>query len=315
MSMTGVCVICRTAFTRKRRGHDAGLCCSRTCGFALMRRRGAACREGSQDQEAVAKSRMCPVCGASFAASRHNQRYCATFCRRRAWVSRAAGTIRICVVCNGEFTAQPGKRGRGYVSRRLCSAVCRERHRHHLRRRNKTKRASAKRARLNGLSGSMHVRRARRAGVAFEVGVTPLRVFARDGWRCRYCGVECDRTKGRRCGAKSWTGPNLDHIIPIAKGGGHVWTNVQLLCRRCNTAKGDRVEPAAATLARIEAQPWIYGVNFTGAYGPKTAPGAVTHAPEFKSPYPASSEFEPVESKESKSSRTGEICRGDAWAA
>lgn len=36
--------------------------------------------------------------------------------------------------------------------------------------------------------------------------------------------------------------PTIDHVIPISKGGNHIWQNVQLLCRRCNTLKCDRVE-------------------------------------------------------------------------
>ena len=31
---------------------------------------------------------------------------------------------------------------------------------------------------------------------------------------------------------------DLDHIVPRAKGGQHVWSNVQLLCRTCNVRKG-----------------------------------------------------------------------------
>ncbi len=30
----------------------------------------------------------------------------------------------------------------------------------------------------------------------------------------------------------------LDHILPKSKGGTTRWENVQLLCERCNTAKG-----------------------------------------------------------------------------
>lgn len=35
--------------------------------------------------------------------------------------------------------------------------------------------------------------------------------------------------------------PSIDHIIPVAKGGNHSWDNVQLMCRRCNYLKKDKI--------------------------------------------------------------------------
>jgi len=33
----------------------------------------------------------------------------------------------------------------------------------------------------------------------------------------------------------------FDHIIPVAKGGANTIDNVQILCRRCNGQKSDRI--------------------------------------------------------------------------
>lgn len=52
-------------------------------------------------------------------------------------------------------------------------------------------------------------------------------VWARDGGRCT------------RCGANDYL--EFDHIIPRAKGGANTTNNVQLLCRRCNSQKSDRI--------------------------------------------------------------------------
>ena len=52
-------------------------------------------------------------------------------------------------------------------------------------------------------------------------------LFARDGWRCVYCGS----TGGRL---------TLDHVVPRSRGGDSVWENVVTACAPCNLRKGDR---------------------------------------------------------------------------
>ena len=54
-----------------------------------------------------------------------------------------------------------------------------------------------------------------------------LLVWTRDGTACVKCGAKTDL--------------HFDHIIPLAKGGGDHAENIQLLCRTCNLAKGDRL--------------------------------------------------------------------------
>ena len=55
-------------------------------------------------------------------------------------------------------------------------------------------------------------------------------IYERDGYRCRKCGVS-DR----------YAQLEIDHIIPIAKGGKTTYDNLQTLCHRCNVEKGDRL--------------------------------------------------------------------------
>lgn len=52
-------------------------------------------------------------------------------------------------------------------------------------------------------------------------------VWTRDGGKCV------------RCGARQYL--EFDHIIPHAKGGANTVNNVQLLCRKCNNFKKDRI--------------------------------------------------------------------------
>ncbi len=53
-------------------------------------------------------------------------------------------------------------------------------------------------------------------------------LFARDGWRCVYCGNYAGRL-------------TLDHVVPRSRGGESVWENVVTSCAPCNLRKGDRL--------------------------------------------------------------------------
>ncbi len=58
-------------------------------------------------------------------------------------------------------------------------------------------------------------------------------LFARDGWRCVYCGSSGGRL-------------TLDHVVPRSRGGDSVWENVVTSCAPCNLRKGDRLLEEAA---------------------------------------------------------------------
>lgn len=60
-------------------------------------------------------------------------------------------------------------------------------------------------------------------------------VFARDDYRCQYCGQRAD---------------SIDHVLPRSRGGPHTWENVAAACRPCNTNKRDRT-PAEAGMRLI----------------------------------------------------------------
>jgi 5-methylcytosine-specific restriction endonuclease McrA len=72
----------------------------------------------------------------------------------------------------------------------------------------------------------------------FRRQVTNTFLFARDGYRCQYCGRH--RTElGYR---ESLT---RDHVVPVSRGGGNGWTNVVTACSRCNLHKGDALPEEA----------------------------------------------------------------------
>jgi 5-methylcytosine-specific restriction endonuclease McrA len=61
-------------------------------------------------------------------------------------------------------------------------------------------------------------------------------VFARDGGRCAYCGVETHRLqKGL---SRSPALATLDHVVPRSLGGPLNPANLVLACQACNNQRG-----------------------------------------------------------------------------
>lgn len=56
------------------------------------------------------------------------------------------------------------------------------------------------------------------------------------GWSCHWCGVE---TPESLRGSYADNSPEMDHAIPLAKGGTHTVENMVNSCRRCNLLKSD----------------------------------------------------------------------------
>lgn len=66
-------------------------------------------------------------------------------------------------------------------------------------------------------------------------------IFERDGWSCQMCKKA---TPAQKRGTSSHNAPEVDHIIPLSKGGEHSPNNAQTLCRACNGWKSDKMIPA-----------------------------------------------------------------------
>lgn len=84
----------------------------------------------------------------------------------------------------------------------------------------------------------VHRRRAARASTPHEA-IDHAVVFERDGFMCRLCDEPLDMAAA----SGSPLSPTLDHVVPISRGGGHVWGNVQAAHFYCNVSKGNRLAP------------------------------------------------------------------------
>jgi 5-methylcytosine-specific restriction endonuclease McrA len=82
-------------------------------------------------------------------------------------------------------------------------------------------------------------------GMKRGVKFSRVNVFARDEFRCQYCGV---RRPAREL--------NYDHVVPRVQGGKTVWENIVTSCYDCNHKKRGRTpDQAGMKLLRPPVKP------------------------------------------------------------
>lgn len=143
--------------------------------------------------------------------------------------------VHTCEICGNEYTIRTRMEKEGLkncTDNGCCSNAC-------------ARKRSHRKRKETGYPKS-HLHRARRYGCEYDGSVTLKRLIKRDGLRCAICGEMCDPND------HSWTEyfgpmyPTIDHIIPMSKGGGHTWDNVQVAHAICNSNKRDTVEEVSA---------------------------------------------------------------------
>jgi 5-methylcytosine-specific restriction endonuclease McrA len=211
-----VCAGCGKEVERAvRTQRDGGKYCSRACCFNDPNWRPALYRA---NREAKRKARVprtfqasCPTCGRSFITSITNP---AVMCSRTC-----VHTSRVGVKVNGPLYEHAcGDCGSTFSTQRRKGNRCRLCRKRYIQR--------VKQA----------VKRARRMDARRE-SIDPLMVFTRDKWTCQLCG--CATPKKLR-GKHVSSSPEIDHILPLSRGGSHTWDNVQCSCRACNQSKHAR---------------------------------------------------------------------------
>jgi 5-methylcytosine-specific restriction endonuclease McrA len=220
-------VTCGFCGREARRVSQRQLYCSRRCkGRAKERRKRVRARK-------PLVSRVCPECGARFDTNRARQEFCTKRCgdlsrtrvrdRARVYPSTARPPVeRVCERCGAAFQAA----GIAINLRRFCSRRC--------------ARLSRPTTPGAGAHGG-HRRRADEYGCEYKTGLSWRLLLAEDGPACWLCGEDVDPADKRLSG-RSWTvgvrHPSVDHVVPLARGGHHVRSNVRLAHMGCNSARG-----------------------------------------------------------------------------
>lgn len=87
---------------------------------------------------------------------------------------------------------------------------------------------------------------------AKPVKFSRINIYARDGYKCQYCGAKCAIHE-----------LTYDHVVPRAKGGRTTWENIVTCCYPCNYAKGNRTPTEASMALRsVPTRPqWVPAVT------------------------------------------------------
>ena len=131
----------------------------------------------------------------------------------------------------------------------LCCVVCSSKY-YRFEEGSSTKTCSTKCRKLN----KKHRKKARKRlrnkkSDAFNSPYTPLMVFNRNKWRCNLCGCKVQKKNIYADNAAE-----IDHVLPLSKGGVDEYWNVQTLCRACNSKKGNSKQGQLSIFHPLEKQ-------------------------------------------------------------
>ena len=130
--------------------------------------------------------------------------------------SRHPRISSVCAVCGAPITRTPDKR----FPARVCSVACR------------TTLVGGTPRSVVPWEGDAE-RRARRAGAVRVDRVVRDEVLRRDDYTCWICGCSVDMDVDPLHPAA----PSMDHVVPLASGGEHTYSNIRTSHYGCNSAR------------------------------------------------------------------------------
>lgn len=78
---------------------------------------------------------------------------------------------------------------------------------------------------------NQHKRRMILASLPFDTSITTAAVYERDNGVCGLCNQPVSESDA-----------TIDHIIPVSRGGAHVWANVHIAHKSCNCSKSNKLD-------------------------------------------------------------------------
>lgn len=206
--------------------------CSRQCARTARSSKQIAERKAGAEANRLRllfeRLRQCCVCSAAFVARSGRQKSCSEGCRRIQSVvnglvaSGYSPASKPCLICGTDVGPYvPGTRRSHYCQQ--CQAEGRK--------------AAKRRARLKR-EGKLSVLSKDRLQTKRTIKQV-CELIAQFNGTCPSCGL----TMSRHAPTNTDRRLELDHALPLSKGGMDEWPNIRPLCRKCNGFKSDFVAP------------------------------------------------------------------------
>jgi len=75
-------------------------------------------------------------------------------------------------------------------------------------------------------------------------------------WKCPYCGNDFGVSYSKGGIWQGWLRPTLEHIVPVAYGGGNDIDNLLAICQVCNAMKTDKMFKSFTALISYIEKAW-----------------------------------------------------------
>lgn len=211
--VTITCIVCAQVKIRGRHGNkDSNLCCSRECGFiwqSFIRKEMLALKKIKANVDKAINIAL--------------NRKVAPEIKAIKTIASNNKSRKLCKAC-GEIV---------YTKFVSLHPNCRKAH--EAKRKSQYKKTDAYKASKKAAKAK---RKAVERGAIVAENINPVKILERDKWKCYLCGVNTPRTLR---GTYENNAPEVDHIIPLSKGGLHVESNLKCACRKCNISKSDQI--------------------------------------------------------------------------